>query len=111
VAEEERIVAVCGLDCAECPIRTADISRESAARLIGWWKNEGWIMGSERTDELMRRGRCCRGWRGGRKAHWSADGRILRGGRQGTDAPIGTPAGDEIRIRGGVKAPLALRRA
>jgi hypothetical protein len=77
MAEEERIIAVCGIDCTACPIRTADTRRESAECLIGWWQNEGWMKEGESVEDLMKRGPYCRGCRGDRKVHWSADCWIL----------------------------------
>ncbi|MFN2299399.1 MAG: DUF3795 domain-containing protein [Anaerolineales bacterium] len=77
MTNDERIIAVCGMDCTACPIRTADIKKESAESLIGWWKGEGWVKEGEGVEDLMKRGPYCRGCRGDRKVHWSADCWIL----------------------------------
>jgi hypothetical protein len=77
MATDERIIAVCGMDCTACPIRTADTKRESAEQLIGWWRSEGWMKEDEGVEDLMQRGPYCRGCRGDRNTHWSADCRIL----------------------------------
>jgi hypothetical protein len=75
--EEERIIAVCGIDCTACPIRTADTKKESAECLIGWWKSKGWVKEGEGVEDLMKRGPYCRECRGDRKVHWSANCWIL----------------------------------
>jgi len=76
--EHERLIAVCGIDCTVCPLRTADTNSEVAQHLVGWFKNEGWITEDEGVSELMQRGPYCRGCRGDRSIHWSSDCWILQ---------------------------------
>lgn len=76
--EELRWIAVCGLDCGRCPLRTADTDLESAQALVGWFKGEGWLKEDEGAAELMQRGPYCRGCHGDRSTHWNAVCWILR---------------------------------
>jgi len=44
----EKMIAVCGLDCAACPIHKASLGDiEAAQLLVGWWKGEGWLKEDE----------------------------------------------------------------
>ena len=58
---EERIIAVCGLDCTGCPLRKASLGdAEAAQMLVGWWQAEGWL--KERPNDaqlLLALGRIC----------------------------------------------------
>jgi hypothetical protein len=76
--KDVELIAVCGLDCGGCPLRTADTDVESAEALVGWFKKEGWIKEDEGAAELMQRGPYCRGCRGNRSIHWSAECWILQ---------------------------------
>jgi hypothetical protein len=78
MATSESIIAVCGLDCTGCPLRTADTDAEAAGHLVGWFKAEGWLKEDEGVPELMQRGPYCRGCRGDRSVHWSAECWILQ---------------------------------
>jgi hypothetical protein len=73
----EQMIAVCGLDCGGCPIRTADSDVGSAEILLGWFKGEGWLKEEEGVTELMQRGPYCRGCHGDRDVHWAANCWIL----------------------------------
>jgi hypothetical protein len=38
----EKMIAVCGLDCGGCPNHKASLGDVEAAQLlVGWWKGEG----------------------------------------------------------------------
>jgi len=74
----EKMIAVCGLDCAGCPIHKASLGDvEAAELLVGWWKGEGWLKEDEGVDEVLARGPHCLGCRGDRSAHWAANCWIL----------------------------------
>jgi hypothetical protein len=76
---QEQITAVCGLDCAGCPLRKASLGDvEAAQSLVGWWKGEGWLKEGEGAAEILARGPLCLGCRGDRSAHWSPDCWILK---------------------------------
>ena len=71
---EERMIAVCGLDCAECGLYKASLGDVDAAQsLVGWWKGEGWLKEDEGVDEVLARGPHCLGCRGDRSKHWAAE--------------------------------------
>ena len=74
----DQMIAVCGLDCGGCPIRTADTDVGSAEVLLGWFKGEGWLKEHEGVTELMQRGPYCRGCHGDRSVHWAAECWILQ---------------------------------
>ena len=74
----EQMIAVCGLDCGGCPIRTADTDSGAAEVLVGWFKSEGWLNEDEGVAELMQRGPYCRGCHGDRAVHWAANCWILQ---------------------------------
>ena len=73
----EQWIAVCGLDCTDCPLCWADRDVEAAQRLVAWFRDEGWLDEDEGAAEVMQRGPYCRGCRGDRAAHWSPDCWIL----------------------------------
>jgi hypothetical protein len=75
---EERIIAVCGLDCTACPLRKASFDVEAAQCLVGWFRELGLVKKDEGASELMARGPYCQGCRGDRSVHWSADCWILK---------------------------------
>lgn len=75
---EERMIAVCGLDCAECGLYKASLGDVDAAQsLVGWWKDEGWLKEDEGVDEVLARGPHCLGCLGDRSKHWAAECWIL----------------------------------
>lgn len=75
----ENPIAVCGLDCASCPLLKASLGDVQAAeQLAGWWKGEGWLSEDEGAAEILARGPHCLGCRGDRAAHWSANCWILQ---------------------------------
>ena len=74
----EKVIAVCGLDCSACPIHLASLGDVDAAQLlVGWWKDEGWLKEDEGVDEVLTRGPHCLGCKGDRSAHWDNDCWIL----------------------------------
>jgi hypothetical protein len=76
--ESERLIAVCGLDCAACPLLKAATDEGAAQHLVGWFKHEGWLKEHEGVAEVMARGPYCKGCRGDRSIHWSANCWILK---------------------------------
>ncbi len=76
--DERQFVAVCGLDCATCDIRLLPTDAAAAGRVIGWFRNQGWLEENEGMPEVIERCMYCKGCRGDRAVHWSADCEILR---------------------------------
>jgi hypothetical protein len=74
---DQSVVAVCGLDCGVCPLRTAHVDPAMAGRLVGWFRDQDWLKAEEGVTELMARGPYCSGCRGDRSVHWSANCWIL----------------------------------
>ena len=75
----QEMIAVCGIDCTNCPLRKASLGdTEAAEQLAGWWKSEGWLKESEGVKEVLERGPHCLGCRGDRATHWSANCWILK---------------------------------
>jgi hypothetical protein len=75
----EEPVAVCGIDCAHCPLLKASFGdTEAAEHLAGWWRSEGWLKENEGAAEVLERGPHCLGCRGDRSAHWAANCWILK---------------------------------
>lgn len=74
---EQRMIAVCGLDCTDCDLRRAPTSAQAAQRVIDWFRSEGWLDLHEGLAEILRRGLYCQGCRGDRSQHWSPDCAIL----------------------------------
>ena len=76
--EEEQMIAVCGLDCTGCDIRTAPTDAAAAGRLVAWFREMGWLAEGEGMSQVLERAMVCRGCRGDRSVHWSADCWILK---------------------------------
>ena len=75
----QEMIAVCGLDCGPCPLRTASLGdRDAAELLVGWWRGEGWLKEDEGADEVLARGPHCLGCLGDRETHWAANCWILK---------------------------------
>jgi hypothetical protein len=74
---EEKMIAVCGIDCRSCDIRKVPEDPEAAARVIAWFRKEEWLKENEGLKEIIDRSMYCTGCRGDRKIHWSPDCRIL----------------------------------
>lgn len=72
------MIAVCGLDCGPCDIRRAPIEPEAAQHIVAWFKKKGWLKENEDIAEAIERGMYCKGCRGDRSVHWSADCWILK---------------------------------
>lgn len=75
---KKKMLAPCGLDCGHCDIRKVTIDHESAERIIKWYRNMGWLKAGEGTEEIIKRGMYCKGCRGDRSVHWSAECEILK---------------------------------
>ena len=75
---KKEMIAVCGLDCGSCEIRRAPNEPDVAQRLVAWFKKEGWLKEDEGISEVIERRMYCRGCRGDRSVHWSADCWILK---------------------------------
>ncbi len=76
----EKMIAVCGLDCGPCDIRNVTSDAEAATRIVAWFKKEGWLKENEGREEVIKRGMYCKGCRGDRSVHWSSDCWILKCG-------------------------------
>jgi len=74
---EKRMIAVCGLDCGSCDIRRVPTDRGAAERVTAWFKEMGWLKEGEGLSDVVRKSPYCKGCRGDRAAHWSADCWIL----------------------------------
>jgi hypothetical protein len=74
---EGPLIAACGLDCTDCDIRKVPIDAEAAERIVGWFRSTGWLKESEGVPEIIERSMYCKGCRGDRSVHWSADCAIL----------------------------------
>ena len=68
---ETSLMAVCGLDCAPCDIRLIPLDDQVAQRMIGWFKQMGWLKEDEGIKETLERTMYCQGCRGDRTVHWS----------------------------------------
>lgn len=76
--KESTMIAVCGLDCGSCSIRTAPFDADAAQELVIWFREQGWLEQDEGVSELLARGPYCEGCHGSRQVHWSADCWILQ---------------------------------
>jgi hypothetical protein len=76
--EGRRRWSVCGLDCGGCDLRRLPTDNLAANRIISWFQEMGWLSEREGLAEVINRGVYCRGCRGERTVHWSADCWILR---------------------------------
>ena len=74
---EERMIAVCGLDCTDCDIRKVPTDDEAAKRVVGWFRAMGWLKEDEGVPEIIERSMYCQGCRGDRSVHWSAECKLL----------------------------------
>jgi hypothetical protein len=72
------LIAVCGLDCGGCEIRTAPFDARAAEVLVAWFREMGWLAEDEGMAEVVERRMVCQGCRGDRSLHWSADCWILQ---------------------------------
>ena len=75
---EGRLIAVCGLDCTDCDIRKVPTNADAAQRIVGWFRSMRWLKESEGVSEIIERSMYCKGCRGDRSVHWSADCAILK---------------------------------
>ncbi|MHC5038811.1 MAG: DUF3795 domain-containing protein [Planctomycetota bacterium] len=77
--DEDRnpMIAVCGLDCEGCDIRTFPHDPEAAERIVAWYRKMGWLKENEGAADAVRKSMLCQGCRGDRRKHWSADCWIL----------------------------------
>ena len=70
-------IAVCGLDCSACDIQNVPSDPQAADRVVAWFKEMKWLKEDEGVQEVLERGMYCKGCRGDRAVHWSADCSIL----------------------------------
>jgi hypothetical protein len=75
---DERLIAVCGLDCTDCALRTSATDERAAEELAGWFRGMGWIAEDGGVAEIQAHGPYCQGCHGDRAVHWSADCWILK---------------------------------
>ncbi len=73
-----RIIAVCGLDCTDCEIRNVPTDADAAECVAAWFRSMGWLKENEGVPEIIERRMYCKGCRGDRSLHWSADCEILQ---------------------------------
>jgi len=74
---EERLIAVCGLDCTDCDIRRVPTDADAAQRMVWWFRDMGWLKQDEGVAEIIERSMYCQCCHGDRSVHWSADCAIL----------------------------------
>ena len=74
----QRYIAACGIDCTDCDIRNITCDAGAAQRITDWFHKMGWIKADEGLNEIVQRGMYCKGCRGDRSVHWSADCEILK---------------------------------
>ena len=75
---KNRMIAVCGLDCGKCDLFRVPTDSEAAERVTAWFKNMGWLQEDEDVSDVVRKSPYCKGCRGDRSVHWSADCWILK---------------------------------
>jgi hypothetical protein len=68
---DERMIAVCGLDCTDCDMREATTNPQLQRRHADWFRQE---LGQDVKPEDIH----CAGCKGDRSMHWSADCWILQ---------------------------------
>lgn len=71
-------IAVCGLDCKNCDIRRVPFDPEAVQRVVVWFRQMEWLKEDEGISEVIERSMYCKGCRGDRSIHWSADCWILK---------------------------------
>lgn len=74
---ERQMIGVCGLDCGGCDIRRVPTDPEAAEHVAAWFKKMGWLKEGEGIPDVVRKSPYCKGCRGNRSVHWSADCWIL----------------------------------
>lgn len=71
------MLAACGIDCGNCPIRLIPIDEEAAQGAINWFKEMGWLREDEGVAEAIERNMFCNGCQGDRSVHWSDNCQIM----------------------------------
>ncbi len=71
MANEEQLIAACGIDCTNCDIRRAATDPELRRTIIAWFK-------AKRSLDVDPEAIRCTWCRGDRSGHWSPDCWILR---------------------------------
>ena len=67
-------IAVCGLNCAKCPLYLIPDDREAAENVLYWFKEQGWLDDKITVEEFMKEnGRECEGCRGPKDKRWTPD--------------------------------------
>jgi hypothetical protein len=72
------MMAVCGLECSTCTLRTYPYDPAAADEILAWFHKEGWLKEGEGLEEALARKMVCTGCHSSRDTHWSADCWILR---------------------------------
>jgi len=75
---KKEMIAVCGLDCGDCEIYRVPTDPEAAKSVAAWFKERGWLREGEGVSGVVQRSPYCKGCRGDRNVHWSADCWILK---------------------------------
>ena len=73
----EEMLAACGIDCGNCPIRLIPIDEEAAQGAINWFKQMGWLKEDEGVAEAIEKKFYCNGCQGDRSVHWSDNCQIM----------------------------------
>ena len=68
------LISVCGLDCSRCDIFQGPFDPEAARSVSAWFERKGW----KGAADVAKGSVLCRGCRGDRQVHWSADCAILK---------------------------------
>ena len=75
--DKGEMLAACGLDCGPCPIRRIPFDPEAAAKMVGWFREMGWLKEAEGVAEVIERGMYCKGCQGDRSVHWTDNCTIM----------------------------------
>jgi len=75
---QSETIGVCGIDCGDCDIRKVPDDPEAAQRIVAWFQQMKWIEPGEGVADVIDRSMYCKGCRGDRSVHWSADCWILK---------------------------------
>lgn len=71
-------IAACGIDCGACLIRKLPFDDDAAAKVVAWFKSEGWLKEDEGVKEAIERSMFCKGCHGDSTIHWDAECWILK---------------------------------
>lgn len=78
MAQEQEMMAACGLLCGPCSIRRMPFDDSAAKGVVKWFKEMGWLKEDKGVEEAIEKEMYCRGCHGDRSIHWSPDCWILK---------------------------------